>query len=111
MNLPFCVAWNTTGVTVAGNEDGIAGSIAGRLFAPQGLYATKDGRLYVADSQNDRVMKYTWNGSRGGTQIDAGAGEGLRQMYILTAVAVDEETGKVYINDGPKQRRVQLWRL
>lgn len=108
MNLPLCVAWNTTGVTVAGNEDGISGSMAGRLFAPQGLYATKDGRLYVADSQNDRVMKYTWNGSRGGTQIGSGAGEGLRQMLIPTAVAVDEKTGKVYINDY-KNERIQRW--
>ena len=108
VNLPLCVAWNTTGITVAGNEDGIAGRIAGRLFAPQGLYATKDGRLYVVDSQNNRVMKYTWNGSRDGTQIGAGAGNGLRQMFIPTAVVVDEKTGKVYVNDY-QDERIQRW--
>ena len=103
-----CAAWSTEGVTVAGRDDATLGDAVDALFGPTDLYATRDGRLYVADSGNDRVMKYTVTGGRNGTQIGDGSGNGIRQMNNPSAVAVDEENNLVYISDYGNSR-VLLW--
>jgi hypothetical protein len=100
VDLPLCAAWKTLGVTVAGRED--------TLNEPVGLYATKDGTLYVVDRRNHRVMKYTSNGGGNGTQISDGKGNGSRHLNSPTAVVVDEATNAVYISDYGNSR-IQLW--
>ena len=100
MDLPRCAAWKTSGVTVAGRED--------ELREPLRLYSTRDGTLFVADRRNNRVMKYTSNGGRNGTQIGDGIGSEPRQLFRPTAVVVDEATNAVYISDYGN-RRIQLW--
>ena len=109
MDLPLCAAWKTSGVTVAGREDGTFGNALNELTAPRGLYATRDGTLYVVDRGNHRVMKYTSSSDRNGMQIGDGRGSGPRQLFFPTAVAVGEATNTVYISDYGNSR-IQLWR-
>ena len=95
-----CASWKTAGVTVAGLVD--------ELHEPVGLFATRDGTLYVADRGNHRVMKYTASGSRNGTQIGDGRGSGPRQLDSPNAIVVNEATNAVYISDYGNSR-VQVW--
>ena len=99
MNLPLCATWKTFGVTVAGGED-----VLDALSGPIGLYAARDGTLYVTDRGNDRVMKYTSNGGRNGTQI----GDGTRQLKGPVSVVVDEKMNALYISDYGNNR-TQQW--
>jgi DNA-binding beta-propeller fold protein YncE len=108
VDLPLCGAWKKEGVTVAGREDRTPGDALDELRGPVGLYAAKDGTLYVADRWNHRVMKYGRNGSRNGTPIGNGRGNGSRQLNSPVAVVVDEATNAVYISDY-ENNRVQLW--
>ena len=108
VDLPLCAAWKTSGVTVAGSEDGIPGDALDELRGPVGLHAARDGTFYVVDKWNHRVMKYVPNGSRHGTQIGDGRGNGSRQLFYPNAVVVDEATNAVYISDYDNQR-IQLW--
>ena len=108
VDLPLCAAWKTSGVTVAGREDGICGDALDQLAEPGGLYATRDGTLYVVDRGNHRVMKYTSGGGRNGVQIGDGRGSGPRQLDAPNAVAVDEVTNAVYISDYGN-KRIQMW--
>jgi sugar lactone lactonase YvrE len=78
------------------------------LQRPAGLYAAKDGTLYVADRENHRVMKYSPTGGRNGTQIGNGRGIGPRELSFPQAIAVDEEKNLVYISDYGNNR-IQLW--
>ena len=73
-----------------------------------GLYATRDGTLYVVDRYNDRVVKYASTSGQNGTQIGDGRGNGPRQLVAPTAVVVDEATNAVYICDH-ENSRIQLW--
>ena len=73
-----------------------------------GLYAARDGTLYVVDRGNHRVMRYAPNSGRNGTQIGDGRGNGPRQLDGPTAVVVDEVINAVYISDY-ENKRVQLW--
>ena len=108
VNLPLCATWKTTGITVAGHENTSSGVALDALRGPVGLYAARDGTLYVVDRGNDRVMKYTWNHGRNGTQIGDGTGSGPRQLNGPVSVAVDEEMNTVYISDYGNNR-VQRW--
>jgi tripartite motif-containing protein 71 len=108
VDLPLCAAWKKEGVTVAGREDGTPGDAIDELRRPTGLYVAKDRTLYVADRGNHRVMIYPPNGSRNGTPIGDGRGNGSRHLNSPTAVAVDEATNAVYISDFENQR-IQLW--
>ena len=108
-DLPLCAAWKTEGVTVAGHEDGEPGDAVDALNEPVGLYAARDGTVYVADQGNHRVMRFTLNGSRNGTPIGDGKGNEPRQLDSPNAVVVDEATNAVFISDFGN-RRIQLWR-
>ena len=108
VDLPLCAAWNTEGFTVAGREDGESGDAVDELNKPVGLYAARDGTLYVADRQNHRVMRYTLGDGRNGTPIGDGRGSESRQLDSPNAVVVDEATNAVYISDF-ENKRIQLW--
>ena len=86
-----CASWKPSGVTVAELHDA--------LHDPVGLFAARDGTLYVVDRGNHRVMKYTASDSRNGTQISDGRGSGPRQLHSPDAVVVNEATNVVYISD------------
>ncbi len=56
---------NTTGTTVAGQSNGIAGSNSSFLNYPNYVSVDSNGNIYIADSNNDRVQLWYVNSSSG----------------------------------------------
>ncbi len=99
--------WETNGITVAGNING-CGSGSNRLCNPHDMFLDEHNTLFVVDTDNDRIQKYTSSGS-----ITV-ASQGL---YKPQSMYVDSSTGDMYILDlglkdaiHDKNYRIQLWR-
>ncbi|CAF1073241.1 unnamed protein product [Adineta steineri] len=100
-------------VTVAGGNGG--GDALNQLSGPNGVYYDYlyTNALYVADSNNHRVMKFP-SGSTSvtfGTVVAGGhgAGSGANQFNSPRSILVDS-SGTLYIADG-NNHRVQRWPL
>ena len=57
--------WNSTGVTVAGLASGLPSSSLAGLNSPHDIYVFKNGTVLVADTNNNRVMKWDQNATVG----------------------------------------------
>ena len=81
---------------------GRLGSANGRLNTPQGVAVDSSGNLYVADTRNHRIQKFS---SSGGTFLAAwgGLGSGDGQFNTPTGIAVDS-SGNVYVADRGNHR-------
>ncbi|CAF1313727.1 unnamed protein product, partial [Rotaria magnacalcarata] len=62
------------GIVVAGGQG--AGSALTQLDHPDGLFVDTLGTLYVADYENDRVMRWTQGDNKQGTVVVGGNGVG-----------------------------------
>ncbi|CAF4591827.1 unnamed protein product [Rotaria socialis] len=91
------VTWNTTGVTVAGAHG--AGSELNELNSPLGLFVDNEGAVYVVDTWNDRIVKWT-PGAYIGKVVAGGNGEGNANNQ-LNRLAMNHE-GSLYISDGER---------
>jgi DNA-binding beta-propeller fold protein YncE len=81
---------------------GIAGAANGQFRYPVGLAATSSGDVYVADSQNDRIQRFTAGGL--GAQIAWGSlGSANGQFNNPLNVALDSH-GRVYVADANNDR-------
>jgi YD repeat-containing protein len=91
---------------------GVKGAIGGKgtgdeKFEGPGLLAFSEGVLYVADSGNKRVQKFsTANGAYIGQFGSAGAGEG--QFEDPWGIAVAPATGDLYVSDEHNNRVEQF---
>ncbi|CAF2807150.1 unnamed protein product [Rotaria sp. Silwood2] len=98
--------WSRQGITVAG---GYAwGNGLNQLYYPMGIFVDANRTVYVADSNNARIVKWTQNATFG--QIVAGgfgAGGGTAQLYGPMDLVVDK-SGSIYITD-TFNNRVQKW--
>jgi sugar lactone lactonase YvrE len=91
LTIPTCATWNQTGITVAGNADGTAGSDLSSLNAPVDIFVDNNNTLYVCDRINNRIMKYYANATSG--IVVAGnltAGSTSTQLNSPRGVAVDQ---------------------
>ncbi len=77
-------------------EWGGRGSASGRFAFPASVAVNGNGRVYVADAENDRVQVFDEDGVFHGQWGGAGSGPG--QFETPEAVAVDA-TGDVYVAD------------
>ncbi|CAF3590914.1 unnamed protein product, partial [Rotaria socialis] len=69
--------WNKSakeGIVVAGGQG--PGSALTQLFGPEGIFVDTLGTLYVADSSNHRVMRWSQGDKKQGTVIVGGNGYG-----------------------------------
>jgi DNA-binding beta-propeller fold protein YncE len=80
---------------------GETGSAEGQLDGPTGLEFDLEGDLYVVDSRNDRVQKFTKDGEFLSSWGSSGAGEG--QFNRPWGITTDSE-GMVYVADWGNHR-------
>ncbi len=71
----------SSGTTVAGSSSGVAGSSLTRLNTPLDVELDSSGNLYIADSENNRVVLWTVGASSG--TIVAGIGMIIGQLLII----------------------------
>jgi sugar lactone lactonase YvrE len=108
----FIIGGNGTGVTVAGNIT--LGTGLNQLHNPAGIWVTRDGQtLYIADYDNNRVMKWTVGASQG--SVVAGsesgiAGQTAQLLYGPADVALDPGETYLYVSDY-YNHRVQRFRI
>ena len=107
MQFPSNSTEGTNGVMVAGL--GIQGSNASQLNGPSGVFVSESGILYIADTNNNRIQKWTIGATSGTTVAGTGqAGRGLSQLYYPYTVIVDLN-GSMYITDYGNNR-IMRWR-
>jgi sugar lactone lactonase YvrE len=97
------VEWKTapssgvTGSLVAG--DGTDGSGPTQFWAPSGIWVDAAGNMYVADQNNDRVVKWAPGGTQGTVVAGNGTfGTSLSQVGSPEQLYVDA-TGDIYVGD------------
>ena len=108
-NKEAILRWNSTGITVAG-VTGQPGNTSDKLSTPRGIGIDWVNILYIADTDNNRIQKYSKNASVGETVAGqssgiAGAGnDSLRNPFD----AVVDLNGAVFVADS-SNHRIQLW--
>lgn len=97
---------SSIGVTVAGvtGERGILGE-PNKLYYPRGIHVDSDGNLYIVDSSNSRVQKWSPNATSGVTVAGISGERGSDDFHLNNPsdVFVDAE-GNIYVADTDNQR-------
>ncbi len=75
---------------------GSVGAGPGQFGGPDGIAVSGDGHVYVADTYNSRVQKFTLDGAHVSSFGSFGSGDG--QFSRPYGIAVDED-GNVYVSD------------
>ena len=70
-------AYNQDPVLIAGDENGSSGNALNLLYTPRGMVVASDGTVYVADYNNNRVMKFTEGTAEGEVILNARVRGGL----------------------------------
>jgi gliding motility-associated-like protein len=94
-------------MTVAG-AFAVTGSGPDQFFAPTGVFVDRDGNIYVADNENNRIQKWA-PGAGQGVTVAGGNGKGSapNQLAFPGFIYVDCD-GTMYISDAGNNR-VQKW--
>ena len=104
LQIPTCATWNQTGVTIAGNANGTAGTDARSLNATVSIFLDNNYTLYVCDRENHRIMKYEINDTVGTVVAGTGMpGNGPTELNEPKGVAVDQ-MGAVIVADSDNYR-------
>jgi len=102
--IPTCATWNQTGITVAGNQNGTAGSDLGSFNSTIDIVVDNNYTLFVVDGNNNRIVKYYANAASGilvaGNLI---AGSSSSQLNQPKGIAIDQ-TGALIIGDTANYR-------
>ena len=95
-----------SGVMVAGT--GIMGSAPSQLKGPCEVFVDDDRTMYIVDSNNHRIQKWTYGACSGVTVAGIGtSGAAANQLYYPTGVVVDSNQ-YIYITD-TFNHRIQRW--
>jgi len=108
-NKKAILRWNSIGITVAG-VTGQRGNTPDKLYNPRGIGIDWANALYIADTDNNRIQKYSKNVSVGETvagQSSGIAGAGDDFLSSPHDVVVDLNEG-VFVAD-TYNHRIQLW--
>lgn len=100
LQIPKCATWNQTGITVAGRPGGAFGSALNQLDGPVSIFVDNNYTLYIADRDNNRIMKY-YDGASSGIIVagNGTAGSSSTQLNSPKGVAVDQ-SGAILVGDG-----------
>jgi YD repeat-containing protein len=103
-----------------------AGSGGGPLVGPAGVSTDTSGDVWVAESKNERIAKYSpvglfmaaygWGVSDGKAELESCtsncqpglSGSGYGEFYAPSSVAVNPSTGNVYVSDRGNNRIEEL---
>ncbi|CAF0934945.1 unnamed protein product [Adineta steineri] len=95
--------WKQNAMTVAGGNG--AGQELNQLNRPVGIFIDERKNIFIADSENHRIVEWKYNGKEG--QIIAGGnwqGNQTNQLNEPTDVVVDQESHLIIIADGSNRR-------
>ncbi|CAF1569122.1 unnamed protein product, partial [Adineta steineri] len=97
----FIIGGNGTGITVAGGNG--AGTNLNQLSRPSGVWVTRNGQtLYIADSNNNRVMRWNLGDTQGSVVAGSATGAGGNTNTLLSYpadVALDPTETYLYVSD------------
>jgi hypothetical protein len=104
LTIPTCATWNQTGITVAGNQNGTIGSDLGSLNFPVDIFVDSNYTLFVADGNNNRIVKYYANAA-GGILVAGNLtpGNSPSQFNQPKGIAIDQ-TGAMIVGDTANYR-------
>ena len=105
-NIQHNTKWIQNGLTVAGG--GGAGDRLNQLHFPYGVYVDDDQTIYVADSDNHRIVEWKC-GANNGQVVAGGNGIGNKnnQLHNPITVSVDTEKNNLIICDWSNSRIMQ----
>ncbi|CAF1456140.1 unnamed protein product [Adineta steineri] len=98
--------WKQNAITVAGGNG--AAQLLNQLDKPLGIFIDKKKTIFIADSNNHRIIQWKHNAKEG--QIIAGGngqGERMDQLSHPSDVIVDEQTHSIIIADWQNRRVIQ----
>ncbi|CAF1653059.1 unnamed protein product [Rotaria magnacalcarata] len=98
--------WKPNGDTIAGGNG--AGTAINQLARPSSLYIDHDRSIFIADSDNHRIVRWK-NGATQGEIVAGGHGEGYRNehLYSPTDLIIDDERDSLIICDYNNLRLVR----
>ena len=104
MTISKCATWNATGTTLAGNQNGSAGSDLISLRVPVSIFIDNDDVLTVTDRDNFRILKFYPNATAGVVVAGNGTeGNASNQLSGPKGVAVDQY-GDLIVADSDNYR-------
>ncbi|CAF1025762.1 unnamed protein product [Adineta steineri] len=99
--------WSSSGTTVAGSSRGSSGTTLALLNTPISITVDNNSNIYVADTENYRVLQFRVNSTTGILRINGSSGTGLNQFSTMTDMGMDAN-GNIYVLDGTLAR-VTKW--
>lgn len=102
------MTWSRHGITVAGR--GVSGAFVDYLYYPYTIIIDGTGAMYITDTENHRVVKWTRDNSRGivvAGQSNNQLGSSNIELYRPADLAWDSNNN-LYIADA-WNHRIQEW--
>ncbi|CAF4148654.1 unnamed protein product, partial [Adineta steineri] len=106
----FTSAWNSTGITVAGDAGGLSGTAANRFNGPYVLRFDSSNALIISDTINNRIQKWSIGNSSGTTiagQANGTAGASATSLFQPVGIALDS-SDSIYVAD-KSNNRIMFW--
>jgi sugar lactone lactonase YvrE len=106
LNITSNTKWKQKGITIAGGNK--RGSQSNQLAYPKGIYVDDDQTIYIADTENHRIMEWKRDAKNG--KVVAGGnrqGNANNQLNQPAAVIVDKKTDSLIICDYGNRRLVR----
>ncbi|CAF1501334.1 unnamed protein product [Rotaria magnacalcarata] len=104
LSIPTCATWNQNGITVAGNSNGNSGSDLASLTNPVDIFVDNNYTLYIADRDNNRVVRYYTNDTIGTVVTgNSTTGNSPSELNAPKGIAVDQY-GAIIVADSSNYR-------
>ena len=80
-SIPIHATWNQNGITIAGGNS--SGNNLNQLFYPLGLYVDIDETVYIADYNNNRIVRWEKNVKEGCIVVDRENNQLSRPINVI----------------------------